>query len=127
MPGRSSRGPTEAEVRALAVAPEAQGRGVGRVLLHAVIDRAAGHGVRHLVLCTQPGMAAARHLYRSAGFIRLPDRDWSPVPGFTLIAYGRVLARGLIRRGRDRFPRDQREPLLGLHRAVGGEPGPAAA
>ena len=92
--GQVARSATEAEVRALAVAPHARGRGVGRVLIQAVTDRAAVHGVRHLVLSTQPSMAAARHLYEDAGFIRLPERDWCPVPGFTLIAYGRVLPGG---------------------------------
>jgi ribosomal protein S18 acetylase RimI-like enzyme len=87
------RGPDEAEVRALAVAPQAQGQGVGRALLRASIDRATGRGLRHLVLCTQTTMAAAQRLYTSAGFVRLPDRDWDPVPGFTLLAYGLPLAR----------------------------------
>ena len=92
--GQVARGAAEAEVRALAVAPQARGRGLGRALIEAVTDRAATHGVRHLVLSTQPGMAAARHLYADAGFTRLPERDWCPVPGFTLIAYGRVLPGG---------------------------------
>jgi GNAT superfamily N-acetyltransferase len=90
--GQVARGADEAEVRALAVAPQARGHGLGRVLIQAVTDRAAAHGVRHLVLSTQPGMAAARHRYEEAGFRRLPDRDWCPVPGFTLLAYGRVLS-----------------------------------
>jgi ribosomal protein S18 acetylase RimI-like enzyme len=81
-------GPDEAEVRALAVAPAGQGRGTGRALLRAVIDRAARQGVRHLVLCTQPEMRAAHHLYEQAGFRRLPDRDWSPTAGVSLLAYG---------------------------------------
>ena len=92
--GQVVRGPGEAEVRALAVAPEAQGRGVGRALLRAVIERATGLGVRQLVLSTQSGMDAARHLYTSVGFGRLPDRDWSPAPGFTLLAYGLALPPG---------------------------------
>jgi ribosomal protein S18 acetylase RimI-like enzyme len=83
-----ARAPDEAEIRALAVAPAAQGRGAGRVLVTAVIERASAAGVRHLLLSTRPTMAAARHLYQAAGFTRLPDRDWSPVPGLTLIAYG---------------------------------------
>ena len=92
--GQVVRDPGEAEVRALAVAPEAQGRGVGRALLRAVIERATGLGVRQLVLSTQSGMDAARHLYTSVGFGRLPDRDWSPAPGFTLLAYGLALPPG---------------------------------
>lgn len=81
-------GPEEAEIRALAVAPEAQGTGLGRRLLTAVIARAATAGFRRLMLLTQPDMKAAQHLYEEAGFTRLPDRDWSPEPGLTLLAYG---------------------------------------
>jgi ribosomal protein S18 acetylase RimI-like enzyme len=92
--GHVVRAPDEAEVRALAVAPGAQGRGVGRALLQAVADRAIAQGVRHLVLCTQPEMFAAQHLYEAAGFRRIPDRDWCPVPGFLLLAYGRELRDG---------------------------------
>lgn len=92
--GQVVRAPDEAEVRALAVAPEARGRGVGHALLRAVTERAARSGIRHLVLSTQSGMDAARHLYTAAGFGRLPDRDWSPVPGFTLLAYGLELPPG---------------------------------
>jgi ribosomal protein S18 acetylase RimI-like enzyme len=84
----------EAEIRALAVAPDAQGKGVGRMLLHAVIDRAVRSRVHHLVLSTQPAMVAAQHLYAASGFIRLPDRDWMPAPRVPLLAYGRVLTVG---------------------------------
>jgi ribosomal protein S18 acetylase RimI-like enzyme len=90
--GHVVRGSDEAEIRALAVAPEARGRGAGRALLQAVIDRARASGVRHLLLCTQTTMLAAQHLYAEAGFGRLPERDFSPVPGFTLPAYGLVLS-----------------------------------
>ena len=90
--GHVVRGPDEAEVRALAVAPQARGRGVGRALLRAVTDRARDGGVRRLVLCTQTTMHAAQHLYTEAGFRRMPERDWQPVPGFTLLAYGRELS-----------------------------------
>ena len=82
------QGPDEAEIRALAVAPEARGRGVGRTLLRAVADRARACGVRCLLLSTQTTMLAAQYLYTEAGFRRLPERDWQPVPGFTLLAYG---------------------------------------
>jgi ribosomal protein S18 acetylase RimI-like enzyme len=84
-------GPEEAEIRALAVAPEARGAGLGRALLAAVIERAAGAGLRQLVLLTQPEMKAAHRLYAEAGFARLPERDWSPEPGVTLMAYGLAL------------------------------------
>ena len=83
--------PREAEVRALAVAPQAQGRGVGRALMLAVIDRARAAGARRLLLSTQPAMAAAQALYLSLGFARLPELDWSPAPGLTLLAFGMSL------------------------------------
>jgi ribosomal protein S18 acetylase RimI-like enzyme len=92
--GEVVTGPGEAEIRALAVAPDGQGRGTGRALLRAVIERAALTGVRHLVLLTQPEMQTAQRIYRRAGFVRLPERDWSPRPGVILLAYGLVLAPG---------------------------------
>ena len=57
-----------------------------------MIERAAGQGIRQLVLLTLPDMRAAHRLYSQAGFSRLPDRDWSPRPGEVLLAYGLVLA-----------------------------------
>jgi ribosomal protein S18 acetylase RimI-like enzyme len=86
------RGPGEAEIRALAVAPHARGRGIGAALVAAVIERASGHGVRQLLLLTMPEMRAAHHLYASAGFGRLPERDWAPESGRILLAYGLSLA-----------------------------------
>ncbi len=90
--GHVAQSADEAEIRALAVDPQAQGRGVGRALLRAAAERAVAAGACRLVLCTQPTMLAAQRLYVSEGYRRLPDRDWSPVPGFTLLAYGRALA-----------------------------------
>jgi ribosomal protein S18 acetylase RimI-like enzyme len=86
--GEALRAADEAEIRALAVAPRAQGYGVGRALLAAAIKHAAAQGVGHLVLATQPDMRTAHRLYERAGFRRLPDRDWSPQPGVNLIVYG---------------------------------------
>lgn len=86
------QGPEEAGIRALAVSPDAQGRGVGRTLLAAVTRRAVEHGSRHLVLLTMPGMRAAQHLYTKAGFVRLPERDEYPRPGVELLAFGKKLA-----------------------------------
>ncbi|GAA1855056.1 GNAT family N-acetyltransferase [Myceligenerans crystallogenes] len=68
----------EAEIRTLAVAPEARGRGVGEALTRACLDRARAAGFRNVVLCSQTRMHAAHRLYRRLGFTRVPDRDWSP-------------------------------------------------
>jgi ribosomal protein S18 acetylase RimI-like enzyme len=90
--GKVVTGPDEAEIRALAVLPQAQGSGLGQILLDAVIQRALVRRVSHLVLFTQSDMVAAHHLYAKAGFARLTDRDWSPSPGNLLLAYGLLLA-----------------------------------
>jgi ribosomal protein S18 acetylase RimI-like enzyme len=92
--GHVVQGPGEGEIRALAVRPDAQGAGIGRALLTAVIDRAIREGIRHLLLFTQPDMKAAQHLYEEAGFSRLSERDWSPEPGDPLLAYGMMLGVG---------------------------------
>jgi ribosomal protein S18 acetylase RimI-like enzyme len=86
--GEVVTGPDEAEIRALAVRPEAQGQGVGKQLLTHVLRHAAELGLGRLVLCTEPAMRAAHRLYERAGFVRMPERDWSPAPGTTLLAYG---------------------------------------
>ncbi len=83
--------PDEAEIRALAVLPEARGAGIGRALLDAVMERAKREQVRQLLLFTQPDMVVAHRLYEEAGFLRLPERDWSPQPGVSLLAYGLTL------------------------------------
>jgi GNAT superfamily N-acetyltransferase len=78
---------TEADIRAFAVAAQAQGKGVGRRLLLAVIERAEKQGLRRLRLCTNPAMAAAQHLYAATGWARTPELDFSPVATLTLRAY----------------------------------------
>jgi len=83
-----ARGPEESEVRALAVAPNAQGQGVGRALMLAVMNEAAASGAKRLLLSTQSGMTAAQALYASLGFTRLPELDWTPVSGVTLLSFG---------------------------------------
>ncbi|HEY3906630.1 MAG TPA: GNAT family N-acetyltransferase [Streptosporangiaceae bacterium] len=86
--GQVVTGPEEAEIRALAVLPEAQGSGLGKALLEAIIERARIREVGHLVLVTQADMVTAQRMYAKAGFTRLADRDWSPNPGNLLLAYG---------------------------------------
>jgi ribosomal protein S18 acetylase RimI-like enzyme len=90
--GEIVTGPDEAEIRALAVAPGTQGQGIGRALLEEALRRAAGRGVRHLLLSTKPEMHAAHRLYERAGFRRLPERDWYPDPETELLVYGLLLA-----------------------------------
>jgi ribosomal protein S18 acetylase RimI-like enzyme len=77
----------ELEFRMLAVAPTARGNGIGEQLTRAVLARARDLGLPRVVLCSSRKMAAAHRLYARLGFVRLPERDWSPGPGVDLIAF----------------------------------------
>ncbi len=77
----------EAGMRMLAVLPAAQGRGIGHALVDACITGARQLDKSALVLHTTPWMTAAQRLYEHAGFERLPERDWLPVPDVPLLAY----------------------------------------
>lgn len=78
--------PGEAEFRMLAVDPAAQGRGVGRALVLACVERAAAAGCAAVVICVRDFAFAAQKLYESLGFTRTPELDWSPHPGADLLA-----------------------------------------
>ena len=77
----------EAGMRAFAVADPARGRGIGRQLLDAVIDRARADGRLGVAIVTRPRMVAAQRLYESAGFVRAPEQDEMFAPDEWLIAY----------------------------------------
>lgn len=77
----------EAAFRMLAVDPAAQGRGVGRALVQACIDRARADGRVRLVLLTRPLMTSAHGLYERMGFRRAPERDCEPEPGIDLLGF----------------------------------------
>jgi GNAT superfamily N-acetyltransferase len=79
--------PDVACLRMLGVDPEGRGKGVGRALVQAVIDRCRAAGKRELILRTTPMMEVAAALYRSMGFERDPDRDMPVEDYFTLSAY----------------------------------------
>jgi ribosomal protein S18 acetylase RimI-like enzyme len=79
-------GPGEAEFRMLAVDPGAQGRGVGEALARYCVRRAAELGCRAVVICTRDFAETAHRLYARMGFVRTPERDWSPLPGVNLLA-----------------------------------------
>ncbi|MFI1162729.1 GNAT family N-acetyltransferase [Streptomyces sp. NPDC020801] len=74
-------GAGEAEIRMLAVAHAARGRGTGDALVRACVDRARSTpGCVRVVLSTQHTMHAAHRIYERLGFVRTPERDWNPVP-----------------------------------------------
>jgi GNAT superfamily N-acetyltransferase len=65
----------DAGFRILAVAPWAEGRGVGRALVTACIDRAHDVAARRMVITTMAWMARAHGLYHQLGFTHRPDLD----------------------------------------------------
>ncbi|WP_081238594.1 GNAT family N-acetyltransferase [Streptomyces viridosporus] len=83
--------PGEAEIRMLAVARAARGRGAGEALVRACVDRArAVEGCTGVVLSTQRAMRSAHRVYERLGFVRTPGRDWNPLPDLddiTLLTY----------------------------------------
>ena len=87
IPGSASMTRTSPEVRLLAVAPEARGRGVGEALMHECIRRARQSGVTALTLHTTDMMRAAMRLYGRLGFQRAPALDFHPVPDITIKGY----------------------------------------
>ncbi|MGH3822018.1 MAG: GNAT family N-acetyltransferase [Pseudonocardiaceae bacterium] len=80
--------PGELELRMLAVARDARRRGVGEALVKSVLRRAAEIGAYRVVMWSAQEMHAAHRLYARLGFSRLPERDWEPVPGIMLLAFG---------------------------------------
>jgi GNAT superfamily N-acetyltransferase len=86
-PWRELAGADEGEFRMLAVAPEARGRGVGEALARHALDRARAAGHRRVVISSQPNMRAAHQIYARLGFTRVPELDWSPLPGVELHGY----------------------------------------
>lgn len=69
--------PGELELRMLAVAPEARGRGVAEALVAAAQREAVAAGVPRLVLSTLEAMRTAQRLYARLGFDAVPERDWA--------------------------------------------------
>jgi GNAT superfamily N-acetyltransferase len=82
-PGSSVAEFTEADaagIRMLAVSLKGQGRGVGRALVEACVDRARGAGKTQIVLHTTDWMTTAHRLYERLGFRRDESIDWQPEP-----------------------------------------------
>ncbi|MGB0101762.1 MAG: GNAT family N-acetyltransferase [Nocardioides sp.] len=81
----------EGEFRMLAVAPAARRRGVGDALMQLVLERFRELGARAIVLSSLAEMTSAHRVYERLGFRRMPERDWSPVPGVDLVVYRKEL------------------------------------
>ena len=77
----------EGEFRMLGVSSRARGLGVGTALTVKCIERSRELGLARLVMSSASYMTTAHRIYERLGFIRLPVRDWSPIPGVDLYAF----------------------------------------
>ena len=84
----------EAGIRMLAVDPAVGGRGIGRALTVACMDRARAEGRIGMTLYTLPTMGVAHRLYELLGFRRDPERDWEYMTGEWLWSYTIRFERG---------------------------------
>jgi GNAT superfamily N-acetyltransferase len=75
------------EVRLLAVAPEARGKGIGAALMHECVARARASGAARLTLHTTEMMQSAVHLYERMGFVHVPELDFRPGPSLVVKGY----------------------------------------
>ena len=86
-PGGTSATLRWPEVRLLAVAPSARGRGVGAALMNECIHRARTASATALTLHTTDLMQSAMRLYERLGFERAHDLDLEPAPGIIAKGY----------------------------------------
>jgi GNAT superfamily N-acetyltransferase len=76
------------EIRMLAVAPEARGKGVATKLISECIERSKKKGYHSIGLHTGEFMDGAMRLYEHLGFERLPQFDFEPAgDGIIVKAY----------------------------------------
>ena len=80
------------EVRLLAVAPAARGRGVGGALMRECVARARATGAAVLSLHTTDLMRVAKAMYERMGFVRAPELDFTPAPGVVIQGFRLDLA-----------------------------------
>jgi putative acetyltransferase len=79
-------------VRGMAVAPEARGQRIGKVLLISTEDFARGQGVDRMCLYTTAFLTSAIRLYQSSGY-EFTGQKANP-HGTELLAMGKILGRG---------------------------------
>lgn len=81
----------ELEFRFLAVDPEHWGSGIADCLITACEDEARRIGAEALTICVRDNNSGAVAMYAARGFARVPERDWSPLPGVDLMALTRAV------------------------------------
>ncbi|MCJ1231080.1 hypothetical protein MMC12_007755 [Toensbergia leucococca] len=69
------------EGKRLYILPEKRGLGIGKKLIKAMLDVAAGLGYHEVVLDTLPSMAQGISLYKNAGFVPTAPYYYTPLAG----------------------------------------------
>ena len=95
--------------RFLSVSPEAQGRGIGRMLVNHSIAEIGRLGVPRVGIYTGFPLTHAIHLYRSIGFVRHPEQEHRLHEGHRLLRYIYDIPDALVRYDPavNRFERDR--------------------
>ena len=85
--------PTLAEVKRMRVAPDLQGKGVGRWFLSLIEDRILDSGVADVQLSTTSRQEGALRLYAGAGYTetRREEIDRGPEKGLILVSFAKSL------------------------------------
>lgn len=78
---RALVGAKDADVQTIAVAADARGSGIGRMLLHAVLSEASARRVREVFLEVRADNPVAANLYASEGFVEIGRRPRYYQPG----------------------------------------------
>lgn len=82
-------GANRAHIRMLGVAPDRQGHGIGKALMHEAEQRARAAGKTEITLHTTEPMVTARAMYDGLGYAR--DEDEVLPDGFVLMGYRKEL------------------------------------
>ena len=64
----------EQELHTFAVKPEFRGRGIGRMMMDHMLEKARGRGVEFIYLQVRPSNKEAKELYKSLGFVGIGMR-----------------------------------------------------
>lgn len=68
------------ELSKMAVSPHTRGRGIGRIVLAAALERVRALGAQELFLASNARLASAVYLYEAMGFVHVPPSELPPSP-----------------------------------------------
>ena len=75
------------EMRLLAIPPEFRNRGLAGRLIDFCEEKARSSGSQTITLHTTVLMQTAKQMYERRGYLRYPEIDFEPVPGFIVWGY----------------------------------------